>query len=89
MLLACFQSPKWRQEIAYFLQPTVKNPKDASIAAGNDNWKQQILTFKQLEPADVCLFTLRPDRDDYLIIKTFVDEFSFVELIDQSLQFYT
>lgn len=43
---------------------------------------QQMLTYKNLEPANVWSFRSKQDLNDYFVIKTIVDQFSFNQLID-------
>lgn len=54
-----------------FAWSTVQEPKNIQISITQDQEKQQVFTFKNLEPS---------------VVKTVADQFSIDQLIDQSLQ---
>ena len=56
MLIAISQSQNWRLQIASFVQPTVQNPENSSFNVVNNKDKQQISTFRTLEPVNVWHF---------------------------------
>lgn len=62
-------SPKWHLQITSFCSTNSLKPKDSSLAIINDKEKQKMMTLKKLEPAKVCDFCFKIDRNDYSIVR--------------------
>lgn len=71
VLIAISQSPKWRLQFSYFIQPTEPKPRDSSFTVMNDKNTQRILTFSEAGTSKCCL---KKDSNDELVI-TIVDDY--------------